>query len=130
MEEKISKLAPSILSADFCKLGEQIHELEECDIELLHIDVMDGEFVPSISFGMPVIKSIRKITDMFFDVHLMVNEPVRYVEDFAKCGADLLTVHYEACKDVRATDGKNGEDYKGRASILSALPTIVFISPL
>ena len=103
MEEKISKLAPSILSADFCKLGEQIHELEECDIELLHIDVMDGEFVPSISFGMPVIKSIRKITDMFFDVHLMVNEPVRYVEDFAKCGADLLTVHYEACKDVRAT---------------------------
>ena len=103
MEEKISKLAPSILSADFCKLGEQIHELEECDIELLHIDIMDGEFVPSISFGMPVIKSIRKITDMFFDVHLMVNEPVRYVEDFAKCGADLLTVHYEACKDVRAT---------------------------
>ena len=94
MEEKISKLAPSILSADFCKLGEQIHELEECDIELLHIDIMDGEFVPSISFGMPVIKSIRKITDMFFDVHLMVNEPVRYVEDFAKCGA---------CKDVRAT---------------------------
>ena len=83
------------------QIGEQIHELEECDIELLHIDIMDGEFVPSISFGMPVIKSIRKITDMFFDVHLMVNEPVRYVEDFAKCGADLLTVHYVACKDVR-----------------------------
>ena len=111
MEEKISKLAPSILSADFCKLGypfdacldNQVGALEKAKTNYFHIDVMDGEFVPSISFGMPVIKSIRKITDMFFDVHLMVNEPVRYVEDFAKCGADLLTVHYEACKDVRAT---------------------------
>ena len=73
MEDRISKLLPSILSADFCRLGEQIQELEKNDIELLHIDIMDGAFVPSISFGMPVIKSIRKITDMFFDVHLMIN---------------------------------------------------------
>ena len=103
MEEKISKLAPSILSADFCKLGEQIHELEECDIELLHIDVMDGEFVPSISFGMPVIKSIRKITDMFFDVHLMIVNPIKHVERFAGIGADGITVHAEACDDLEAT---------------------------
>ena len=103
MEEKISKLAPSILSADFCKLGEQIHELEECDIELLHIDIMDGEFVPSISFGMPVIKSIRKITDMFFDVHLMIVNPIKHVERFAGIGADGITVHAEACDDLEAT---------------------------
>lgn len=103
MEDRISKLAPSILSADFCRLGEQIHELEENDIELLHIDVMDGVFVPSISFGMPVIKSIRKITDMFFDVHLMISEPIRYIEKLAECGADGITVHIEACKDLEAT---------------------------
>lgn len=86
MEDRISKLAPSILSADFCRLGEQINELENNNIDLLHIDIMDGVFVPSISFGMPVIKSIRRITDMFFDVHLMISEPIRYIEAFAKCG--------------------------------------------
>lgn len=103
MEDRISRLAPSILSADFCRLGEQIKQLEENDIDLLHIDIMDGVFVPSISFGMPVIKSIRKITDMFFDVHLMISEPIRYIEEFAKCGADGITVHVEACKDLRET---------------------------
>jgi len=103
MEEKISKLAPSILSADFCKLGEQIHELEECDIELLHIDIMDGEFVPSISFGMPVIKSIRKITDMFFDVHIMALDPTHLVDDFIKAGADMITVHAETCPHLDRT---------------------------
>ncbi len=103
MEDRISKLLPSILSADFCRLGEQIQELEKNDIELLHIDIMDGAFVPSISFGMPVIKSIRKITDMFFDVHLMINEPIRYIKEFAQCGADGITVHAEACQDLEAT---------------------------
>lgn len=103
MEDRISKLLPSILSADFCRLGEQIQELEKSDIELLHIDIMDGAFVPSISFGMPVIKSIRKITDMFFDVHLMINEPIRYIKEFAQCGADGITVHAEACQDLEAT---------------------------
>lgn len=106
MERKNSKLAPSILSADFCKLGEQIKQLKEADIELLHIDVMDGAFVPSISFGMPVIKSIRKVTEMFFDVHLMINEPIRYIEQFAECGANGVTVHVEACNDLHATLSK------------------------
>ena len=86
------ELAPSILSADFNCLGEQIHQVEESGIRWLHIDVMDGTFVPSISYGMPVIASIRKKTSLFFDVHLMVEEPGRYIQDFKKCGADQLTV--------------------------------------
>ena len=97
------ELAPSILSADFNCLGEQIHQVEESGIRWLHIDVMDGTFVPSISYGMPVIASIRKKTSLFFDVHLMVEEPGRYIQDFKKCGADQLTVHAEACRHLDST---------------------------
>lgn len=97
------QLCPSILSADFNRLGEQIKILENEGVKILHIDVMDGDFVPSISFGMPVIKSIRKESKMFFDVHLMVTEPERYIRDFVECGADSVTVHAEACEDLERT---------------------------
>jgi ribulose-phosphate 3-epimerase len=91
------EIAPSILSADFANLGADIKVVEQEGIKYLHIDVMDGKFVPSISFGMPIVTSIRKTTDMIFDVHLMIEEPERYISEFAKCGADIITVHAEAC---------------------------------
>lgn len=96
-------LAPSILSADFNCLGEEIRKVEEAGVQWLHIDVMDGSFVPSISYGMPVIASIRKHTELFFDVHLMVEGPGRYIQEFQACGADQLTVHAEACKHLDST---------------------------
>ena len=96
-------LSPSILAADFSRLGEQIHKLDESGAQYVHLDVMDGMFVPSISFGMPLMKSIRPCTDRIFDVHLMIEEPVRYIDDFAEAGADLITVHAEACKHLDRT---------------------------
>ena len=96
-------LAPSILSADFKVLGDQIRQTEEAGAGYIHFDVMDGIFVPSISFGMPVLSSIGGLTGQVMDVHLMVTEPVRFVKQFAECGADIITVHFEACEDPGAT---------------------------
>lgn len=98
--------SPSILSADFAALGDDIRKVTEGGTEYLHIDVMDGMFVPSISLGMPVIKSIRKISDLVFDVHLMIVDPLRYIEEFARSGADLITFHLEAAEDPQAVIDK------------------------
>ena len=95
-------LSPSILAADFKNLGQQIADVDAAGAQYIHIDVMDGSFVPSISFGMPLIKSIRSVTDKVFDVHLMIVEPIRYIEEFARIGADCITFHLEAASDPMA----------------------------
>ena len=96
-------LAPSILSADFCNLGAQVKTVEETNTEFLHIDIMDGSFVPNISFGFPVIKALRKNSKMIFDVHLMIENPSKYIDEFVNCGADIITFHYEAERHIDRT---------------------------
>ena len=94
-------VSPSVLAADFAKLGDELKKIEKAGATYAHLDVMDGIFVPNISFGAPMISSLRKASDLIFDVHLMITEPQRYIDDFIKAGADIITIHYESCENPR-----------------------------
>lgn len=96
------KLSPSVLAADFSDLRSEIQKVESAECDMLHLDVMDGMFVPNISFGMPVIAALRPHSKLLFDVHLMIEDPIRYIKDFVKAGADSITFHYESCNDQKA----------------------------
>lgn len=120
------KIAPSILSADFSKLGQEVVKLHNAGADFIHIDVMDGEFVPNITFGMPVIKAIRNKTDKVFDVHLMINNPQRYIDEFITAGADIITLHYEAERHLdRAIQYIKSKGVKAAVALNPATPTMV-----
>ena len=130
------KIAPSILSADFSKLGEEIQSVKDGGADYLHFDVMDGCFVPNISFGIPVLKSVRRVTDMFLDVHLMITEPVRYVTSFCSAGADLVNLHVEAdstennldaLRRIKAEGKKCGITLKPKTPPEAALPYLKLV---
>lgn len=122
-------LSPSMLSIDFTKIGEQLEMIEGVGTPCIHLDVMDGVFVPNISFGLSVIQGIRKASNMIFDTHLMIVEPEKYIEDFRRAGADIINFHLEATKDpmaviqqIKATGAKAGMTIKPKTSVESLFP--------
>ena len=120
------KIAPSILSADFSKLGEEIELLDEAGADWIHIDVMDGAFVPNITLGAPIVKALRNRTDKVFDVHLMVESPSRYIDDFVDAGADIITIHYEAEKHIdRAIQYIKSKGVKAGVVLNPGTPTMM-----
>ncbi len=117
------KIAPSILSADFSRLGEEIKAAEEAGADLIHVDVMDGRFVPNITIGPPVVKSVKKIASVPLDVHLMIEDPDRYIKAFSDSGADIITVHQETCVHLHRTiQGIKECNVKAAVSINPATP--------
>ena len=123
------ELSPSVLSAGFANLQNDLDQLKKTKVKYLHLDIMDGKFVPNISFGFPIIKAIRKDNDFIFDTHLMIEEPIRYIDQFKNSGADLITVHYEACSNldetiekIKSCGLKVGLSFKPKTDINNIIP--------
>lgn len=123
------EISPSLLSANFANLQKDLDELKKSKIKYIHLDIMDGKFVPNISFGFPIIKKIRKDNDFIFDTHLMIDDPIRYIDDFKKSGSDIITIHYEACSNldetiekIKSSALKVGLSFKPKTDINKIIP--------